>query len=362
MQRVWAAEDLVADWTLVEADRELLGNKSGAPRLGFAVLLKFFEVEARFPAGPEEAPGQAVEYVSSQVRVDAALFAFYDWSGRSIKYHRAQIRSALGFREATVGDEGKLAAWLAAEVCPVELRDEQLRAAVAARCRAERIEPPSPSRVVRVLGAARAEADRVFCARTVDRLDLGVVARLEALAADVGGSPPCSSRKARLRLMGILPVSRVRCATASGGRAQAPFFCILQNGAPMSISRKVAAFAATGIMALTGFGALATPARATDSGCALGNACAWGELSYHIRIAQFQVGNPTYYYNDVAVSIANNGRTNRVAYYEHAQYRGDRITLNNPARGGQTRDPDLRNGTNAVTANWAWRISSSKFI
>lgn len=65
VRREWAVEDLVADWTLVEADRALLGNKSGATRLGFAVLLKFFELEARFPAAPDEVPAAAVAYVAS---------------------------------------------------------------------------------------------------------------------------------------------------------------------------------------------------------------------------------------------------------------------------------------------------------
>ena len=41
---------------LVGQDWELVANKSGATRLGFALLLKFFELEARFPRGPEEVP------------------------------------------------------------------------------------------------------------------------------------------------------------------------------------------------------------------------------------------------------------------------------------------------------------------
>ena len=49
MRREWGPEDLLAAWTLVEADGELVANKSGATRLGFALLLKFFEIEARFP-------------------------------------------------------------------------------------------------------------------------------------------------------------------------------------------------------------------------------------------------------------------------------------------------------------------------
>ena len=49
-------EDLIASWTLVEDDWRLVGNKTGPTRLGFALLLKFFEVEGRFPrhAGVEE--------------------------------------------------------------------------------------------------------------------------------------------------------------------------------------------------------------------------------------------------------------------------------------------------------------------
>jgi hypothetical protein len=47
VRREWEPEDLVACWTLVEADWELLANKTGATRLGFASLLKFFELEGR---------------------------------------------------------------------------------------------------------------------------------------------------------------------------------------------------------------------------------------------------------------------------------------------------------------------------
>jgi hypothetical protein len=42
-------KDLIECWTLDEAEFELLANKTGATRLGFALLLQFFELEARFP-------------------------------------------------------------------------------------------------------------------------------------------------------------------------------------------------------------------------------------------------------------------------------------------------------------------------
>jgi hypothetical protein len=38
-----------ADWTLLPPEAALLANKTGPTRLGFAVLLKFFQYAARFP-------------------------------------------------------------------------------------------------------------------------------------------------------------------------------------------------------------------------------------------------------------------------------------------------------------------------
>ena len=152
--------------------------------MGFALLSKFFELEARFPRSAEEVPPPAVDYVAEQVKVAPGEFAAYDWSGRSIKYHRAQVRDAFGFREATRGDEDGFAGWLAEEVRPVELNDERVRDALLARCRAERIEPPG--RTDRIVGAARAAFEQHFCARTVSRLSADAVARLEELVADDG--------------------------------------------------------------------------------------------------------------------------------------------------------------------------------
>jgi Domain of unknown function (DUF4158) len=187
VRREWEPEELIDCWTLVDDDWGLVANKSGATRLGFAVLLKFFELEGRFPRHAGEVPRPALGYVAAQVKVTAAAFADYEWTGRTIEYHRAQIRQALGFHEATVGDEDKLGGWLAKEVCPLELSEERLREALMARCRVQRIEPPAPGRIERVLGAAREAFDQHFTARTVARLSDEAIARLDRLvAAGVG--------------------------------------------------------------------------------------------------------------------------------------------------------------------------------
>jgi hypothetical protein len=75
MRRDWEPEELIASWTLVDDDWRLVGNKAGSTRLGFALLLKFFEIDARFPRYAGDVPQAAITYVAGQVKVPVEAFA-----------------------------------------------------------------------------------------------------------------------------------------------------------------------------------------------------------------------------------------------------------------------------------------------
>ncbi|WP_328820973.1 DUF4158 domain-containing protein [Nocardia sp. CY41] len=92
-------DELIDRWTLVGDELELVSGKRKATRLGFALLLRFYTEWGPFPRSRSELADDAVEYVVRQVRVAPTDIAFYEWSGRTIEYHRAQIRMALRFRE-----------------------------------------------------------------------------------------------------------------------------------------------------------------------------------------------------------------------------------------------------------------------
>ena len=181
MQTDWDLDELISAWTLVEGDWDLIANKSGVTRLGFAVILKFYEIEGRFPAYPEEVPPAAVRYLGSLVQVDPGLFAKYSWAGRTIKYHRAQIRKVYGTRPPTEADEERWAQWLADEICPTEVSRDRLAAAVRRRCRSEKVEPPAPGQVERVVASGCRRFDEAFASTTAGRLGPAACGRLEEL-------------------------------------------------------------------------------------------------------------------------------------------------------------------------------------
>jgi hypothetical protein len=85
MKRGLTQNELIEHWTLAPTELVLLMNKIGPGHLGFALLLKFFQVEGRFPSGKGDVPEEAIEYVARQTKVAPAGWDAYDWQGRTIK-------------------------------------------------------------------------------------------------------------------------------------------------------------------------------------------------------------------------------------------------------------------------------------
>ena len=118
----WDLEELIEHFTVIPEEIRLLGNRHGGTRLGFAVLLKFFQYQGRFPKGKQEISKDVIQYIAKQVDISRDLFQEYDWDGRSIKYHRAQIRNHMGFRDCTLNDMEQVKSWLQANILPQELQ------------------------------------------------------------------------------------------------------------------------------------------------------------------------------------------------------------------------------------------------
>ena len=174
---------LVADWTLLDDEWPLVARKRGGSRLVFALLLKSYGRHGRFLSGPETVSAEIVDFVARRVGVSASSLAGYDWLGRTHRYHQAQIREYFGYRACSVADAEDLTAWLASAVCERERDAGRVRAELLARCRAERIEPPSDGRVDRIVRSALHQAETTMTVRIATQLSVGVRARLDALLA-----------------------------------------------------------------------------------------------------------------------------------------------------------------------------------
>lgn len=118
MKRNWNEDELLEHFVVLPIERKLIGNKTGASRLGFAILLKYFQQEARFPSKKQDIPKVVVEFIAQQLGLSSALFEEYRWGAgeRNFTYHRKQIREFFGFRELTAKDNELLIEWLNEQV------------------------------------------------------------------------------------------------------------------------------------------------------------------------------------------------------------------------------------------------------
>ncbi|MEV4475327.1 Tn3 family transposase [Nonomuraea sp. NPDC049504] len=121
------------------------------------------------------------QHVAKQVQIAASELGFYEWSGSTIEYHRSQIRTHLGFHTCTTEDATKRAVWLAEEVAHAERRPERVREELLKHLREERIEPPAPGRISRIVASALRNAEVAWLVRIASRLSPETTQRIYAL-------------------------------------------------------------------------------------------------------------------------------------------------------------------------------------
>jgi Domain of unknown function (DUF4158) len=92
MKQGWH-DELAQYWTLSPEERELLGYKTGTARLSFAVLLKAFRLDGRFPDQREDVAGSVVMHLASQTSVAFQAYSEGEWSDLSQRRQRWRFYS-----------------------------------------------------------------------------------------------------------------------------------------------------------------------------------------------------------------------------------------------------------------------------
>lgn len=151
MKRRWRQDELSEMFTLTPSEHELVKGQMDHSRLGFAVQLKLFELNRRFPEGPDEVPREVARFLTRQLNVSVKDFDQYDWDGRTIVRHRRRIRELLGFQVFSTVHFDQLVQWLCSEVLPRQTRYAHLDEATRKFLEQRRLEQPSADRLKRAI-------------------------------------------------------------------------------------------------------------------------------------------------------------------------------------------------------------------
>ena len=162
MRQNFTPQELADHFTLLPAEQELLANKTGSNRLGFVVLLKYFQWEGRFPEHVHEVPRAVVDHIAHTLTMPVERYLQYDLEGRSARYHKEQIRHWTGFRVGTVADADAITTWLCAHTRVDDATPSGLALRAQERYKALHIEPPTPGRLERMTHAVQRTLEEQF--------------------------------------------------------------------------------------------------------------------------------------------------------------------------------------------------------
>lgn len=84
MKHKWTLDELIDSWTLLPNELAFVNRaKTDHTRLGLALLLKYFQIEGRFPRRQRDVPQAAIEFVARQLEIATIAYASYRCSCRS---------------------------------------------------------------------------------------------------------------------------------------------------------------------------------------------------------------------------------------------------------------------------------------
>ncbi|WP_017293915.1 DUF4158 domain-containing protein, partial [Geminocystis herdmanii] len=75
LKKNWQTEELIENWTLIPQELKLLTNKIGGNKIGFAIILKYFQLRARFPDTSEQIPDLIISYIANQLNIPVSSYS-----------------------------------------------------------------------------------------------------------------------------------------------------------------------------------------------------------------------------------------------------------------------------------------------
>jgi len=175
MKHYWLPHELEACWSLAADEEALLAGRTELNRLACAASLKFFQIEGRFPGFPGEIPQQALAYLAEVLDVSSRDLDGYDFSSRTAKLHRQEVRAYLGFRMSTNEDASAVQAWLVAHLSVGAHTTGSILEALHQWYQEQRIELPSLGRQQRIVNAVARRGESQFFQQLSARLPAATV-------------------------------------------------------------------------------------------------------------------------------------------------------------------------------------------
>lgn len=160
-------------------------SKPFKTRLPFAVMLKFFRLENRFPINGDNISSEMTQVISLQLNAKLTLLDKHDWENRTSERFRQEIRKYFGYRQATIDDSERLIDWLIAHVLPDAPTIPQSCEKANQFFRENKLECFTPRELERYVWSASHQYERRVLSNVFSQLSMEAINLIDSLLNDV---------------------------------------------------------------------------------------------------------------------------------------------------------------------------------
>lgn len=153
-------------------------------KLGFAVLLKYFQLESRYPKHIKFIDPLMLNTISNQLNISPSMINQFDWEGRSTKRFRQEVRELLGYRKVTGNDIHDFKEWLFKNVFSNAIKRSQRIEHAYIYFRENKIEPFTSKELEKHIGSAHREFEQQLFQSIYDKLDEKTKLLVDELLSD----------------------------------------------------------------------------------------------------------------------------------------------------------------------------------
>lgn len=159
-------------------------------QLAFAVMLKFFQAEGRFPIGDKEISKDIIKSIANQLGFNDTQCSIFNLSDRTTKRIRQEIRKLLELSEPTIADVDRLKYWMMKEVLPSSPTFTQCQYYARQFFKKYRLKSFTQKQVDRHIRSAMSNFEKQYYSSIVEKLDNKTKSIMDDLLQDVPENLP----------------------------------------------------------------------------------------------------------------------------------------------------------------------------
>ncbi|WP_242266506.1 MULTISPECIES: DUF4158 domain-containing protein [unclassified Bacillus cereus group] len=181
MKQHWNLDQEITSFILSSEELKLVNARYKLTRIGFAALLKYFQLFHQFPTKKSQIPSDMLHFLSKQLNLSLNSYHTYILDSKTARQHKQEILDFFGFKEEQDKDREFIRTWLYNRIYEYNLDANLLRKQLYIKYRTEKIVAPPEWQINQLIQQLIFQREQDFYQETYNKLSDSTLKKIDDL-------------------------------------------------------------------------------------------------------------------------------------------------------------------------------------